>query len=227
MDTAVQIYLQNQREIAHSEGFQSFHTLNFGEYQVKGREAFGNILAWNDEMLAPQYSQKITADQPTRIILLPLAGALEIDQGNEVKYVDSGECLSIVVTRGQSFVVTNPYPDQVVNYLQIRLLNTPKSRLDTVFSTFDLNEKDQLITVFKEAENCTQLVIGKYRGRGEGVYFCDKLPGNVLVFIIEGAFEAQNRLLERRDALSLKNVSEVEFEALSHDAIILIMQTAD
>ena len=48
--------------------------------------------------------------------------------------------------------------------------------------------------------------------------------GDEFVFIIEGAFEVQNRLLEARDGLSLWNLSKLEFEALSNDAILMIIE---
>jgi len=47
----------------------------------------------------------------------------------------------------------------------------------------------------------------------------------VYVFVIEGAFEVQNRLLHARDGLSLSSATEVEFEALSNDAMLLILET--
>jgi hypothetical protein len=50
----------------------------------------------------------------------------------------------------------------------------------------------------------------------------------VFGFVIEGAFEFQNRLLETRDSIALWNEDnetlQIEFEALSNDAIILIAE---
>ena len=42
--------------------------------------------------------------------------------------------------------------------------------------------------------------------------------------MIQGAFEVQHRLLKSRDALALWNVVEVEIEALSNEAIIVLIE---
>lgn len=67
--------------------------------------------------------------------------------------------------------------------------------------------------------------IGRYDGREEGIYEVQNPDAHgVFVFVIEGAFEVQNRLLHARDGLSLINVAEVDFEALSNDAMLLILE---
>nr|WP_276368981.1 hypothetical protein [Chryseolinea sp. H1M3-3] len=66
--------------------------------------------------------------------------------------------------------------------------------------------------------------MGKFSGRHHCTFktaFCRR---HVFAFVLEGAFEFQNRLLEQRDGLSLSNVSELEFEALSNDAILLLFE---
>lgn len=87
---------------------------------------------------------------------------------------------------------------------------------------FDLNtSKNQLQAIGK---NC---YIGKYTGREEGVLTVNGTKG-IFGFVIEGAFEFQNRLLETRDNIALWNEDnealQIEFEALSNDAIILIVE---
>ena len=44
------------------------------------------------------------------------------------------------------------------------------------------------------------------------------------VFVIEGAFEVQGTLLHERDGLALWKTEEVEMEALSNEAIILVIE---
>ena len=42
--------------------------------------------------------------------------------------------------------------------------------------------------------------------------------------VINGAFEIQNRLLENRDAIILWEITELEFEALSENALIIFFE---
>jgi redox-sensitive bicupin YhaK (pirin superfamily) len=44
------------------------------------------------------------------------------------------------------------------------------------------------------------------------------------VYVIEGAFEVQYRLLHARDGLALWEAERVEWEALSNDAILLVLE---
>jgi quercetin 2,3-dioxygenase len=44
------------------------------------------------------------------------------------------------------------------------------------------------------------------------------------MFVIEGAFEVQNRLLQRKDGLLLPEAGEVEFVALSDNGILLVIE---
>lgn len=228
MDIEAQIFLQSQRGQFQTEGYRAFYTFNFEHYHAEDREPSGNLLAWNDETLLPQCSQEVTVNEAVEIILLPLVGAVEIDEGKgDARYVDSGECLSLVVTPNDGFLITNPYPDQAINYLQIRLLTKEIFLQNNATNTFDLNIKNTLIPILDADADYGILVIGKYEGRKDGLYISKNPANRIFIFIIEGAFEVQNRLLEKRDGLSLKNVPEVEFEALSNDAIILILETAN
>ena len=46
----------------------------------------------------------------------------------------------------------------------------------------------------------------------------------LFVFVIEGAFEVQYRLLHPRDRLVLWEADTIEWEALSNDAVILVIE---
>ena len=45
-----------------------------------------------------------------------------------------------------------------------------------------------------------------------------------MVFVIHGAFEVENRLLESRDGLAIWNTDRIELEALSNEAILLLLE---
>jgi quercetin 2,3-dioxygenase len=47
---------------------------------------------------------------------------------------------------------------------------------------------------------------------------------DAFIFVIDGVFEVQNRLLHRRDALLLPAPEKLEFEALSEGAILLVLE---
>jgi hypothetical protein len=66
--------------------------------------------------------------------------------------------------------------------------------------------------------------IGKLDGRAELTYELSNPNNNAFVFVLEGAFEVQYRLLESKGGLALWNTRQVELEALSDSAIILVLE---
>lgn len=226
--TDAQIYLENLRGQFWEHGFRSFRTFNFEAYQAIGREPFGTLEVLNDEMLMPECSHALRLERFCQVILLPVVGAIEFEEkGREAKFVNSGEVLFLLASPDKHYTITNPYPDEAVNYLQIRIddglfLSTPMS-LTGLTNHFNLNEKNTLLPVRGYHGSSARLFIGQYDGRAEGIFTSWHADHSAFVFVIEGAFEVQNRLLERRDGLALRNVEEIEFEALSGGAILLLI----
>ncbi|TDE08830.1 pirin family protein [Dyadobacter psychrotolerans] len=231
VQTEAQIYLANQRGNSYSDGFRSFHTLNFGNYLAEGRASFGRLLAFNDEALAAGKRTVITSSKPVEIILLPITGGLElIDRYGESIFVSSGEAFRFLAFPESSFTVFNPYPKETINYLQIQLI--PDLSSDAIDNHFDetphvqfsLEGKNNLVPVFSGIGQKVSGFMGKYGGREEEEFKPSNPYAGIFTYIIQGAFEVQNRLLEKGDALSLTNVETLEFEALSEDGIILVME---
>jgi quercetin 2,3-dioxygenase len=193
------------------------------------REAVGTLEVLNDETLMPECSYELHSAKHCQIILLPMVGAIEVEEkGKEPKFVNSGEAMFLNVAPDCIYTITNPYPDKPVNYLQIRIndnpfLSTPVP-LSGIATQFDLSEANVLLPIPGREGSSAHLFIGKYDGREEGVFKIENQDQKAFIFIIEGAFEVQNRLLEKRDGLALSNVKEIEFEALSNGAVLLLIR---
>jgi hypothetical protein len=114
-----------------------------------------------------------------------------------------------------NFKITNPYKEELVNYLYIEFkLKTPG-----VIADLDLKQNS-----LNEIIPGHHYYIGKYDGRRDDIYKLSGEAAGVFVFVISGAFEVANRLLQSRDGLALWNIKEFDFEALSSDAIVLILE---
>lgn len=226
--TDARIYLESLRGEFQANGFRSFRTFNFEEYCATDREAVGTLEVLNDETLMPECSYELHSAKHCRIILLPMVGAIEVEEkGREPKFVNSGEALFLDVTPDCIYTITNPYPDEPVNYLQIRVNDNPflgtTMPLSGIATQFDLSETNVLLPIPGHEGSSVHLFIGKYDGREEGIFTIKNPDQKAFIFIIEGAFEVQNRLLEKRDGLTLSNVKEIEFEALSNGAVLLVI----
>jgi hypothetical protein len=232
IQTEAQIYLANKRGKTRTQGFSSFHTFNFGSYYADERTPFGRLAAFNDETLAPEEMIEIAMVKPTEVILVPIVGGIELmDRTGESVYISCGETFSFLAFPESKFKIINPYDKETVNYLQIHFW--PQfgdsefiiDHLDELpLRQFSLETKNELVKAFETADGEVVGFIGQFEGREEGTLNLQNPEKGVFGYVIQGAFEVQNRLLEKGDALSLKNVHEVEFEALSNGAIILLVE---
>lgn len=232
--TEGQIYLASQRGCSQLSWFRSFHTFNFGLYQDQNRAPFGNLQVFNDDTLAAGKSFKMHLEENTEVILLPVVGAVEYKNSlGKTGILEAGQMQIFTADEGMEYEITNPYETELVNFIQIFLTNTGNSFTPEIQEiNIDLENRNQLFPLFSRGENGLTThhdsfgYIGKYSGRNEDLYQLKNPENGIFVFIVEGAFEVQNRLLEARDGLSLWNLDELEFEALSNDAIILVLEVS-
>lgn len=222
--TEATIFLADQRGCSQSDWFRSYHGFNFGHYQAENREPFGSLRVFNDDTLSGEKSLKMQVDENTDVILLPLVGAIDYSNSlGETGFLEAGQVQIFSAAKGMEYEIENPYSDELINFLQIWISGQKEQFTpETNQNAFDFQEKNCLRPLFSTQ---THGFIGRFDGREEGVYVVRNPEKNgIFVFVIEGAFEVQNRLLHSRDGLSLTHVTEVDFEALSNDAILLILE---
>jgi hypothetical protein len=219
-----QIYLQTLRAETINEGFRTYDTL-------KGRGSIGNVISFSEVILEAGQCIEIKTDELTEIILLPIIGGLElISAGNDSVFLSIGETFRFFEFPESDFKIANPYPTETIRFLQIHI--RPDLSADDRNNMFDglpihhfsVGELNTLLPAFTNSSRSVSAVIGQYNGREEGVYALKNPKKIVFAYIINGAFEVQNRLLEKGDALSLWELEEVEFEALSDGAVVLLME---
>lgn len=224
LEEKAKIFLAEERGLNQLDWFRSYNTFNFGKYFSEHKKAFGDLYVLNDDTLAAGKSLWMTVEDPTDILLIPIVGALEFktdDISSEI--IEAGQALAYPANKNSTIVFTNPYENDLINFLQIWIKRKAEIKVNAVdIFSFDINEeKNSLIDLFSKSSNSK---IGKYKGREKGIYKLSNADGCLFVFIIEGAFEVQGRLLHQRDGLALWDVNEVDFEALSNDAIILFLE---
>ncbi|RYU96234.1 pirin family protein [Emticicia agri] len=223
--TEGQIYLSHLRGVTNRKTFRSFHTFNHGTYFDKTRTPFGNLIACNDDTLAAGNSIITNVDKYMELIIIPLVGCIEVkDNHDKSQVLEAGQAFILRLKMEEYYQILNPFKDELVNFLQVWF---EREQIDKEQSneliTFDIDTNKNRLTAI--GDYC---YIGKFEGREEGVLSIDGTNKGVFGLVIEGAFEFQNRLLESRDSIALWNENnealQIEFEALSNDAIILITE---
>ncbi len=234
LEKHIHIYKSEQRGCTESEIFRRLCTFNFDDYRAISRNGFGSLLAFNDETLAAGNKIIRHIEENVSILLLPLVGgiAYKDSRGNH-DIIGTEQLLIFSADKGMSYEITNPYEEELVNYLQIWLQPDKSFFASQSHQTnFDL-KKNSLIPILEKQLSDKELLktntsalgfIGMFEGRRSGSYTLKNAGTGLFVFVIHGAFEFEDRLIENRDGLSLSGVSEVEFEALSENAIVLILE---
>ncbi|MBS7255251.1 pirin family protein [Flavobacterium branchiicola] len=219
-----QIYKSDTRGIFHSEKHNCFATFNFEHYHDLFRTAFGSLKVLNEVILAPQQAITREISANTNVIILPLFGGVEYkdNNGNE-EFLRLEQIRVMAADDDLSIEVFNPYESENISYLEINF-QMGKQYFKNYFQQyeFDFHSRNKLNNLF-EIEKAIGF-IGVYDGRKEDSYTLKNPENGVFVFIIHGAFEVENRLLEAKDGLALKKTEAIEWEALSENAVLLVIE---
>ncbi|SFQ10299.1 pirin family protein [Parafilimonas terrae] len=190
---------------------------------------YGNFYNVQDDVLSSRRTLNFIAENDADLIILPVAGSIIYNDnyGNSAM-IEGGKMQYFSVKKNTQVKIFNPYNDVFVNFLRIWLKpGSLNAIINTASFSFEReNNKNKLLHLFVSYNNEQQPVnfyIGKFDGRKDVLHKVCK-PGNmVFIFVIDGAFEVQYRLLETRDALALWNVDKVDMEALSNNAVVLMI----
>ena len=220
------IFLSDERGHNEMAWFRSYNTFNFGNYKNEHKHAFGSLYVLNDDTLAAEKKLSLTVPENSFVLLIPVVGAVDYkDSNGNTALLQAGEALLCDVQQHTNITIANPYENETINFLQLWVKHNNDAANTLQLVSFDINRNNNLHSIFAETENkLPALNIGKYDGRAEDIYKIKNANKGVFVFVIEGAFEVQNRLLHARDGLALWDIEEVEFEALSNEAIILFVE---
>ncbi|MES2276679.1 MAG: hypothetical protein V4592_11705 [Bacteroidota bacterium] len=228
-----QIHLADQRGIYETDGVTRWATFKYGDYFDEHRKAFGPLLTLNDELFAPAYKAGYQPAQSVWMLVIPITGevAYKDEQGNS-GIIDVGQVQLRYVPAGNSIELANPYNDERINflYLEFKADNWGMASLTPQLYAFDLMaDQNTLIDVVTANQPGSlnplpfSLHIGLFQGRRDVLY--QVKPGALFyAFVIAGAFELQGRLMHQRDGLALWDLQEADVEALSNNAVLLVMQ---
>ncbi|MGI4865565.1 MAG: hypothetical protein ACRYFZ_16710 [Janthinobacterium lividum] len=236
------IFLADQRGLVESSLFRRQSTFNFGAFQNEHKQSFGRLYGLNEETLAGGHAVEFVVAQDSYIVLLPITGAVEFSTGGGASgTAEVEQIINLAVLAGTTLRLCNPFAGELVSVLHIWLqappLAAPAVALTTVFGQLLEEQENELLELLSfeavpgQAAAFTQalpfaLSLGRFMGRQETGYKV-KQPGNSLfAFIIAGAFELEGRLMHEKDGVALWQVEEIELEALSNHALVLVLELA-
>ena len=222
--TPGRIYLADQRGRHQTSDVQRLSTLSFGDYADANKGPLGRLLAFNEESLAGGASTELPVAQGCYVLLLPITGSVGFSlDGAAGGTVEVEEIQTLALVAGSVLHFTNPYEHETITFLHIWLrADLSASEVPPVFGFEWEMFASQLLEVISD-ERVFSLSIGRFRGREEAFYQLDG-SAHLFAFVLAGAFEIEGRLLHERDGLGLWEAEEVELEALSNNAIVLVLE---
>lgn len=225
IETQAKIFLASERGLTESDWFRTYNMFNTGCYISPHKESFGNLYMLNEETLAPGRRLTTEVEEDAYLLLVPVVGGVQCSgTGHPARQVEAGEVLIWPAEKKSILRIHNPY-DELVQFIQIGIKSDNGPLQNGVQQYPPGLISDAMSRIGEDGESKWPFVtgLGKYKGRSEDS--CRLAPDRSLfVYVIQGAFEVQSRLLHAGDGLALWDCTDVEWEALSNDAIILLVE---
>jgi quercetin 2,3-dioxygenase len=225
------MFLAGERGLNENEWFRNFNTFNFGNYFNEHKNPFGDIYVVNDDTLDAGRSLRMRIEDYSYVILLPVIGAIAYkDSSGNDNLIAAGQVEILTINKDETIEITNPFDEGLINFLQVWIKTDITAAKGSNLSTYNVNKCINGLLKISPANFGTSSLpfivsIGKFEGRGETTCHLKNKNSRFFVFVIEGAFEVEGRLLHSRDGLGLWDIEQAEVEALSNDAIILTIES--
>lgn len=223
------IFLADQRGLTETNRFRRYSTFNFGPYFDEHKGAVGGLYVVNEETLAGGHQLEFTVAVASYVVLLPITGSLTLRDSAGTTTVEVEEVHIAMAAAGTVLRLGNPYEAEAISFLQLWIkAELPLAVAPAVRVRFNAESIENRLAELVPAATAAypfRLQIGRFAGRHEAV--C-RLPETSLffAFVMAGAFELEGRLLHEKDGLALWQTDTIELEALSNNALILVVELA-
>ncbi|WP_316832592.1 hypothetical protein [Pedobacter aquatilis] len=226
MESPGKIYLADQRGLIETAVLRRYSTFNFEKYYNEHKSPFGDLFLCNDESIAGGKLTFFLSKQDSYQIFFPITGGLDIIQGGKEYSVDTGQVQVLNLGKGEVLEISNPYPNDTISYIQIGIsTDLFLLRANDMLFNFDFEQqKNQLIEIVSHLKLPFKLSAGIFAGRTEAIYKMQSKQNKFFCLVIDGAFEIEGRLMHARDGLALWDIEQAELEALSNNAIVVVLE---
>jgi quercetin 2,3-dioxygenase len=230
------LFLADQRDLLETSAFRRYSTFQSGVYAHEHQQPFGRLHALNEETLAGGQTVTLPVSDAALVLIVPITDVVWAGTTTGVAALVAVEELHVLrVAAGDIVEFTNPSPTELVSFLHI-WLSAPAAGMSQIF-TFDLQDQPNQLVAARPVVAAPlgavaaplpfQVRMGRFAGRRQaGCPIPTAATARFLAFVLVGAFEVEGRLLHAGDGLALWNISTVELEAMSNDAVVLTLELA-
>lgn len=231
--TPGKIFLADERGLAESSLFRRYSTFSFGPFAHAHKGPFGRLYGLNEETLAGNHALDFTVAEASHLLIIPVEGAVTLScAGTPAATVGVEEVLVLTLPAGSILHVKNPFETELVSFLHLWVLaDAPVSAVAARRAAFSFEASPNQLVPLAPVPAAPaarplplSVSIGRFAGRQEAVYHVQTPDSGLFTFVLAGAFEIEGRLMHEKDGLALWDIAEFELEALSNDAVVVVLE---
>ncbi len=227
-----QVYRKSEQGLKDIGWLQSNFIFSFSDYHNPVRTAFGSLVVFNDDYVAPGKGFGIHPHANMEIVSVLLQGKMNhIDNLGYSTTIEAGGVQIMSAGSGMRHEEYNIGAEEV-NFLQIwiqpKLQNiTPRYQLRSFPKEARINKLQTIVSAEEGSGHCwinqnAKLSMGFFDAAQELTYVFNPTNKCLFIFLIEGKIRVDGTDLERRDAIGVWETSElpIHVEAGAHFLII-------
>ena len=231
------IHRADTRGYANHGWLESYHTFSFANYYNPERIHFGVLRVLNDDRIDAGMGFGTHPHENMEIISIPLEGDLQHkDSMGNTAIIRQGDIQVMSAGTGIQHSEFNPNADRLTRFLQIWILPNKKNatpRYDQL--TLDPSKsKNQLQQILSPNSDDDGVWIHQDAWFHLGNFDKDivtnyvlKNPNNgVYAFVLEGSFELNGEVLDRRDGMGVSGPLIISIKSLADKSSLLLMEVA-
>ena len=191
---------------------------------LDGKNKAAGLLSCQEISLAPLHNHTFTCQEQVKLIVIPLFGGVEISTISQSFFVHIHQTLQFTLSIDEPLIIENVYPE---NQVRLLLLCFRESRICAPQTTnYLINKPNALINIYNSETKNQTIELAELHARQDISQYIEKNT-NIFIYVLAGALEVQNRLLEKGEALSLYDPGNFEMEALSNNAMVLVVKSGE
>lgn len=154
------------------------------------------------------------------LILLPLMNNIHLNMNGFNWKIEVNQSFIYYLEKGTIIDIEGEYSNDY-SYFYSLFLVKEKQQIAKMIVPIDFERENRLEKIIRH--DLFNVFLGKFDLRRESEIPMKKVERNWLVISLTGIFEIHNRLIESRDLLEIKSDEHIEFESLSENSLLMVI----
>lgn len=219
------VYPATDRGLTETSALQCYSTFNFEKHQETHNSPFAELFLFNDNFIPGGKLTFYLAKADAIQLFLPIIGGLDIVAKGDEYAIKTGQIQVLLMEKGEVLEISNPYPTETINYLQIGIHTEAFFFKQKEPFYFNLEQhQNQLIEIIASYKLPFKLSAGLFTEHEATNYKLQNKQSKLFIFVVSGDFEIEGKTIHTRDGLALENIENAEIKAVSENALIIILE---